>query len=73
MSSDHSQNHYEPNASFDGYDSYLASAGILIESLRQQLAEARGLLGSSSEWIRFGSTQERYLYAKIQKFILDNQ
>ena len=38
MSSDHSQNHYEPNASFDGYDSDLASAGILIESLRQQLA-----------------------------------
>jgi len=44
-----------------------------IESLRQQLAEACGLLGGSSEWIRFGSTQERYLYAKIQKFILDNQ
>jgi len=39
MSHDHSQNHYGPNASFDGYDSDLASAGILIESLRQQLAE----------------------------------
>ena len=39
MSRDHSQNHYGPNASFDGYDSDLASAGILIESLRQQLAE----------------------------------
>lgn len=38
MSRDHSQNHYGPNASFDGYDSDLASAGILIESLRQQLA-----------------------------------
>ena len=38
MSHDHSQNHYGPNASFDGYDSDLASAGILIESLRQQLA-----------------------------------
>ena len=43
------------------------------KELRQQLAEACGLLGGSSEWIRFGSTQERYLYAKIQKFILDNQ
>ena len=42
------------------------------DELRQQLAEACGLLGGSSEWIRFGSTQERYLYAKIQKFILDN-
>lgn len=40
MSRDHSQNHYGPNASFDGYDSDLASAGILIESLRQQLSEA---------------------------------
>lgn len=40
MSHDHSQNHYGPNASFDGYDSDLASAGILIESLRQQLAAA---------------------------------
>jgi len=40
MSRDHSQNHYGPNASFDGYDSDLASAGILIESLRQQLAVA---------------------------------
>ena len=40
MSHDHSQNHYGPNASFDGHDSDLASAGILIESLRQQLAEA---------------------------------
>lgn len=40
MSRDHSQNHYGPNASFDGYDSDLASAGILIESLRQQLAAA---------------------------------
>ena len=39
MSRDHSQNHYGPNASFDGYDSDLASAGILIESLRQQLSE----------------------------------
>ena len=38
MSRDHSQNHYGPNASFDGHDSDLASAGILIESLRQQLA-----------------------------------
>ncbi len=37
MSHDHSQNHYGPNASFDGYDSDLASAGILIESLCQQL------------------------------------
>lgn len=40
MSRDNSQNHYGPNASFDGYDSDLASAGILIESLRQQLAAA---------------------------------
>ncbi len=40
MSHDHSQNHYGPNASFDGYDSDLASAGILIESLRQQLSAA---------------------------------
>ena len=40
MRRDHSQNHYGPNASFDGYDSDLASAGILIESLRQQLAAA---------------------------------
>ena len=40
MSREHSQNHYGPNASFDGYDSDLASAGILIESLRQQLAAA---------------------------------
>lgn len=40
MSHEHSQNHYGPNASFDGYDSDLASAGILIESLRQQLAAA---------------------------------
>ena len=40
MSHDHSQNHYGPNASFDGYDSDLASAGILIESLRQQLSGA---------------------------------
>lgn len=40
MSRDHGQNHYGPNASFDGYDSDLASAGILIESLRQQLAAA---------------------------------
>ena len=40
MSRDHSQNHYGPNASFDGYDSDLASAGILIESLRQQLTAA---------------------------------
>ena len=38
MSRDHSQNHYGQNASFDGYDSDLASAGILIESMRQQLA-----------------------------------
>lgn len=41
MSRDHSQNHYGPNASFDGYDSDLASAGILIESLRQQLASLK--------------------------------
>ena len=40
MSRDHSQNHYGPNASFDGYDSDLASAGILIELLRQRLAGA---------------------------------
>lgn len=40
MSHDHSQNHYGPNASFDGHDSDLASAGILIESLRQQLSAA---------------------------------
>ena len=40
MSHDHSQNHYGPNASFDGHDSDLASAGMLIESLRQQLAAA---------------------------------
>ena len=40
MSHDHSQNHYGPNASFDGYDSDLAAAGILIESLRQQLSAA---------------------------------
>jgi len=40
MSRDHSQNHYGPNASFDGYDSDLASAGILIDSLQQQLANA---------------------------------
>ena len=40
MSRDHSQNHYGPNASFDGYDSDLASAGILIDSLQQQLAAA---------------------------------
>ena len=40
MSRDHSQNHYGPNASFDGHDSDLAAAGILIESLRQQLAAA---------------------------------
>lgn len=39
------------------------------KELRQQLDEARGLLGSSSEWIRFGSTQERSLYAKIQAFL----
>ena len=38
MIRDHSQNHYGQNASFDGYDSDLASAGILIESMRQQLA-----------------------------------
>ena len=41
MSRDHSQNHYGPNASFDGYDSDLASAGMLIDSLQQQLAECR--------------------------------
>lgn len=41
MIRDHSQNHYGQNASFDGYDSDLASAGILIESMRQQLAEAQ--------------------------------
>ena len=41
MSRDHSQNHYGPNASFDGYDSDLASAGILIESLRQQVTLLR--------------------------------
>ena len=40
MSHDHSQNHYGPNASFDGHDSDLAAAGILIESLRQQLSAA---------------------------------
>ena len=40
MSRDHSQSHYGPNASFDGHDSDLASAGMLIESLRQQLAAA---------------------------------
>ncbi len=40
MSRDHSHKQYGPNASFDGYDSDLASAGILIESLRQQLAAA---------------------------------
>ena len=44
MSRDHSQNHYGPNASFDGYDSDLASAGILIESLRQQLSELKSEL-----------------------------
>lgn len=40
MSHSYSQNHYGPNASFDGHDSDLASAGILIESLRQQLSAA---------------------------------
>jgi len=40
MSRDHSQNHYGPNASFDGHDSDLASAGMLIESLCQQLSAA---------------------------------
>ena len=40
MSHNYSQNHYGPNASFDGYDSDLASAGILIDSLQQQLATA---------------------------------
>ena len=38
MIRDHSQNHYGPNASFDGYDSDLASSGIQTESMRQQLA-----------------------------------
>ena len=51
MSRDHSQNHYGPNASFDGYDSDLASAGILIESLRQQLAEAQAACSMKDELI----------------------
>ena len=46
MSRDHSQNHYGPNASFDGYDSDLASAGILIDSLQQQLAAALAAIKS---------------------------
>ena len=52
MSHDHSQNHYGPNASFDGHDSDLASAGILIESLRQQLAAAyeAGKRDAIPEW-----------------------
>ncbi len=42
MSRDHGQNHYGPNASFDGYDSDLASAGILIDSCFQRDAFAFG-------------------------------
>ena len=49
MSHDHSQNHYGPNASFDGHDSDLASAGILIESLRQQLAAALAVCKQKDE------------------------
>lgn len=52
MSHDHSQNHYGPNASFDGYDSDLASAGILIESLRQQLAAALAACKLKDEALR---------------------
>ncbi len=52
MSRDHSQNHYGPNASFDGYDSDLASAGILIESLRQQLAAALAACKLKDEALR---------------------
>lgn len=53
MSRDHSQNHYGPNASFDGYDSDLASAGILIESLRQQLAAALAACKQKDEALKW--------------------
>ena len=53
MSRDHSQNHYGPNASFDGYDSDLASAGILIESLRQKLAAALAVCKQKDEALKW--------------------
>ena len=53
MSRDHSQNQYGPNASFDGYDSDLASAGILIESLRQQLAAALAACKQKDEALKW--------------------
>jgi hypothetical protein len=78
MSRDHSQNHYGPNASFDGYDSDLASAGILIESLRQQLAEAENDLGvvkpfaeECSKWIgSFGNLRQQLAEREKQVTLL---
>lgn len=52
MSHDHSQNHYGSNEAFDGYDSDLASAGILIESLRQQLSAALAACKVKDEALR---------------------
>lgn len=78
MSRDHSQNHYGPNASFDGYDSDLASAGILIESLRRQLAEAENDLGvvkpfaeECSKWIgSFGNLRQQLAEREKQVTLL---
>lgn len=72
MSRDHSQNHYGPNASFDGYDSDLASAGILIESLRQQLALSNKCLKRVQEACLFseddgsiGVTQDPHIHTQL--------
>ena len=71
MSRDHSQNHYGPNASFDGYDSDLASAGILIESLRQQLSAAIAackLKHSALETLWIGTNREEWDGVAIKSF-----
>ena len=71
MSRDHSQNHYGPNASFDGHDSDLAAAGILIESLRQQLAAALAackLKHSALETLWIGTNREEWDGVAIKSF-----
>jgi len=60
MSRDHSQNHYGPNASFDGYDSDLASAGILIDSLQQQLAAALAAIKSKDAALQSAISAHKY-------------
>jgi len=60
MSHDYSQNHYGPNASFDGYDSDLASAGILIDSLQQQLAAALAAIKSKDAALQSAISAHKY-------------